>query len=501
MDNKIIDQKHHPILSAANSSSSTINTDFEGDNYLQFSSSSSESLASKTKYRNTCDIVPSLINHQLNQLKNGTSIINDKYYHDKGKIYDLVSTIRLVDSKLNHITVKAKAKKILIVTKIYDIEPVLDTLKLIRYILRICPKMELYIQDELMKIKEFNLAGIAKDDPSLHVEGRIKFWSSNCCTYNPNTFDLVITLGGDGTILFTSYIFQELIPPVLSFSLGSLGFLTEFDFKDHQEILYNVIYNGYQCSIRTRFECTVMRSRSNRKNKIAQQSSFIDAEKVLRDEISSTCEHHINNNNNNNNGSYHGEKISLTTVPELSDELLTERTIDETHFNVLSYSVFNDIVIDRGPNSTMTSLDLFSDNELLTNIEADGLVIATPSGSTAYSLSAGGSLVHPDIPGILISPICPHSLSFRPLVVPESMILRVGVPYDARSPAWCSFDGKNRIELEPGDFLTITTSRFPIAFVKNMSVKNEWFKRLSDTLHWNERKRQKPFNNLGPKEI
>ena len=63
-------------------------------------------------------------------------------------------------------------------------------------------------------------------------------------------------------------------------------------------------------------------------------------------------------------------------------------------------------------------------------------------------LSAGGSLVHPEIPAILISPICPHTLSFRPLLVPDSMILRVVVPADSRSTAWCSFDGRNRLELK-----------------------------------------------------
>lgn len=102
---------------------------------------------------------------------------------------------------------------------------------------------------------------------------------------------------------------------------------------------------------------------------------------------------------------------------------------------------------------------MYGDEEHLTSVIADGLVIATPTGSTAYSvsfplnvsniqLSAGGSLVHPEIPAILISPICPHTLSFRPLLVPDSMILRIVVPTDSRSTAWCSFDGRNRTELK-----------------------------------------------------
>ena len=96
----------------------------------------------------------------------------------------------------------------------------------------------------------------------------------------------------------------------------------------------------------------------------------------------------------------------------------------------------------------MSLLELFGDNNHLTTVQADGLVIATPTGSTAYSVSAGGSLVHPEISALLITPICPHTLSFRPMLLPDSMELRVCVPYNSRSTAWASFDGRNRIELK-----------------------------------------------------
>lgn len=142
----------------------------------------------------------------------------------------------------------------------------------------------------------------------------------------------------------------------------------------------------------------------------------------------------------------------------------------------------------------MTTTELYGNNTLLTSIEADGVVISTPSGSTAYSLSAGGSLVHPDIPGILISPICPHSLSFRPLIAPDSMIIRIGVPYDARVSAWCGFDGRGQVELNPGDFLTVSASRYPFPKVQNGKRIENWFQGLSKTLHWNERRRQKPYS-------
>lgn len=95
----------------------------------------------------------------------------------------------------------------------------------------------------------------------------------------------------------------------------------------------------------------------------------------------------------------------------------------------------------------MSSTELFGDDEHLTTVLADGICIATPTGSTAYSLAAGGSLCHPEIPAMLVTPICAHSLTFRPLVLPDSIVLRVGVPYDARTTAWASFDGRQRVEL------------------------------------------------------
>ena len=171
-------------------------------------------------------------------------------------------------------------------------------------------------------------------------------------------------------------------------------------------------------------------------------------------------------------------------------------------------------MVDRGPNPTMSSTELFGDDEHLTTIQADGICIATPTGSTAYSLAAGGSLSHPDNPVILVSPICAHSLSFRPIILPDSMVLRVGVPYDSRTTAWASFDGKERVELNrktpsvalpnnanllltrflEGDYVTIAASRFPFATIRYNKHQGDFFTSLSRTLQWNSRSaRQKAF--------
>ena len=93
----------------------------------------------------------------------------------------------------------------------------------------------------------------------------------------------------------------------------------------------------------------------------------------------------------------------------------------------------NEVVLQRGASVGMALVDVYGDGELLTTILADGLIIATTTGSTAYSMSAGGSVVHPDVPAIMITPICPHTLSLRPIILPDSMDLALRlVPTQSR---------------------------------------------------------------------
>ena len=150
-----------------------------------------------------------------------------------------------------------------------------------------------------------------------------------------------------------------------------------------------------------------------------------------------------------------------------------------------------ELVIDRGPSPYVSNLELHGDNEPITVVQADGVIFSTPTGSTAYSLAAGGSLVHPDIPAILLTPICPHSLSFRPMLLNDSMLLRVCVPAGSRATAWCAFDGKGRLELCPGDFVTIAASQYPFPTV--LSSSTEWIDGISRTLRWNSRAQQKAW--------
>lgn len=142
----------------------------------------------------------------------------------------------------------------------------------------------------------------------------------------------------------------------------------------------------------------------------------------------------------------------------------------------------------------MSSIEIFGDDEHFTSVQADGVCVATPTGSTAYNLAAGGSLCHPENPVILVSAICAHTLSFRPIILPDTIVLRIGVPYDARTSSWASFDGRERVELCRGDYVTISASRYPFANVMPHGRRSEdWINSISGKLGWNTRQRQKSY--------
>ncbi|KAL2596156.1 hypothetical protein AAZV13_11G085900 [Glycine max] len=159
--------------------------------------------------------------------------------------------------------------------------------------------------------------------------------------------------------------------------------------------------------------------------------------------------------------------------------------------------VLNEVTIDRGISSFLTNLECYCDNSFVTCVQGDGLILSTTSGSTAYSLAAGGSMVHPQVPGILFTPICPHSLSFRPLIFPEHVTLRVQVPFNSRSPAWASFDGKDRKQLAPGDALVCSMAPWPVPTACLDDSTNDFLRSIHEGLHWNLRKTQS-FD--GPRE-
>mmetsp|Transcript_13118 Transcript_13118/g.20775 ORF Transcript_13118/g.20775 Transcript_13118/m.20775 type:complete len:522 (+) Transcript_13118:129-1694(+) len=138
------------------------------------------------------------------------------------------------------------------------------------------------------------------------------------------------------------------------------------------------------------------------------------------------------------------------------------------------FYAMNDLVLDRGPSPFLTSVEVYCNNRKVTLVQGDGLIIATPTGSTAYSMAAGGSLVHPDVPCLLVTPLNPHSLSFRPLILPADITIKLQLTANARAPAWVAFDGRNRTCLNPGDRLLVQVAQYPVPVIIHGSSTSDW---------------------------
>ena len=133
---------------------------------------------------------------------------------------------------------------------------------------------------------------------------------------------------------------------------------------------------------------------------------------------------------------------------------------------VASSYALNDFVINRDPDSQMLKIELYINNELVNNFRGDGLILATPTGSTAYSLSAGGPIINPrQIKAILITPICPHNLHLRPMVISDQENIRIRVDSDGRSVKGCA-DGRQRNEIIPGDDIYISGADQELSIIK-----------------------------------
>lgn len=122
----------------------------------------------------------------------------------------------------------------------------------------------------------------------------------------------------------------------------------------------------------------------------------------------------------------------------------------------------NEVHLHRGRHPHLTVIETYVDGQHLTEAISDGLIVSTPTGSTAYSLSAGGPIVHPSVPSLLLTPICPRSLSFRSVLLPSDACLQMRISPRSRAPAEISLDGRSVRLLEPGEYLTVSMSKNPV---------------------------------------
>jgi NAD+ kinase len=209
--------------------------------------------------------------------------------------------------------------------------------------------------------------------------------------------DLIITLGGDGTLIGISRKCKKKTPPIFGVNMGRLGFIAEFSKVEYFDDLANTIKGNFEINKAQLYKVEVVK-----KGKKIFKSNFL-----------------------------------------------------------------NDVVINKNNISRMFSLSAECDSELIYNISGDGLIISTPIGSTAYSLAAGGPIIHPAVNALVLTPICPHSLNHRPLVIPDSkrIDLRFPVKEDHLS---LTLDGQEAFDVEKGCIISISKVKNSYAkFVKN----------------------------------
>jgi NAD+ kinase len=230
----------------------------------------------------------------------------------------------------------------------------------------------------------------------------------------PRECDLVVVLGGDGTLIGMAdrIAAAESDVPILAVNFGSLGFLTEITLAELYEALDDTLAGRAVIDTRAML-----------------------ATKTIRD------------------GSSFAEHI-----------------------------VLNDMVITRGSLSRIIEISVSVNGAPVTTVRADGLIIASPTGSTAYNLAAGGPIVHPAVDAMLLTPIAPHTLSNRPIVIPAASNVQVRPVMDERDEVFVTFDGQIGFPLRPNDLLHVTRAPRPLRIVK--SAKRTYFDVLRQKLKW-----------------
>lgn len=259
----------------------------------------------------------------------------------KKQLSDMAWGVRELSRRLSSMRVRFRVKTVFLLTKIYDQDLVPKTREVTRWLLdrERDVRYTVYVQDRLKSNKKFDIQGLMEEAAKTYVDAgemdyekamedmrkRLKYWDEDICKTRPQTFDFVITLGGDGTVLYASWLFQRIVPPVLSFALGSLGFLTKFDFDDYPRTLNSAFNNGVTVSLRLRFEGTVMRSQRT-------------TNKEIKD------------------GSSEGDDDEEGKQGDLVEELIGEEKEDaRTHRPDGTFEILNEIVVDRGPNPSKSN--------------------------------------------------------------------------------------------------------------------------------------------------
>jgi len=266
--------------------------------------------------------------------------------------------------------------------------------------------MEVYVEEEMGNLL-FNSGsplpvGPPLSDGSIHSVERSEI---------PSHVEMIIVLGGDGTLLSVARLVRDYEVPILGVNLGGLGFLTEITLEELYRVLERII-----------------------------QGDFVTDERVV-----------------------------LNAAVIRRGERMAE------------FTVLNDAVINKGALARIIDLETAINGEYLTTFKSDGLIISTPTGSTAYNLSAGGPIVYPSLHSIIITPICPHTLTNRPIMVPDDVEIRV-ILKAKQQEVILTLDGQQGFSLEFEDMVEIKKAESRILLIK--SPYRHYFEVLREKLKW-----------------
>jgi len=220
--------------------------------------------------------------------------------------------------------------------------------------------------------------------------------------------DILLSLGGDGTLLKSAHTLEGTKVPILGINLGGLGFLTEISYKRFREVLPSLLAGKY----------------------------YIEKRTML--------------------------KIK-TSVPGKEP-----------------FAALNELVISAGESPRIIKLKTSIDGNYLTTFASDGLIIATPTGSTAHSLSAGGPIIHPSLDCLCLVPICPHTISNRPLLIPQKSQIKVRV--DSQHPVYYTIDGQTGGKLKQGEEVSVTSAPTQTHLIR--IEKRSFYSLLRKKLRW-----------------
>ncbi|HYT48778.1 MAG TPA: NAD(+)/NADH kinase [Pyrinomonadaceae bacterium] len=225
------------------------------------------------------------------------------------------------------------------------------------------------------------------------------------------TVDLMLVLGGDGTMIATARMLGDIEVPVMGVNYGGLGYLAEFPLEELFSALEAILAGDYKVQ----------------------------------------------------------ERLMLTVELRRGEELITKNR------------VLNDVVVNKSALARIIEIETYLNNQFLNRFRADGLIVSTPTGSTAYNLSAGGPIIFPSMNAVVITPICPFTLSNRPIVVPDDSVIEVRLMTKNEEVA-LTLDGQVGFPLQAGDRALIRKSNATFNLVQ--PANRNYFDVLRDKLKW-----------------